>query len=102
LGNLLLAQRYPQRSGNKTVSLPPVIGVPPWLYMPLAKQAALRKDDLLEPVDQLLEDAQLLARQKGVAKGHKMRTDTTAVESNVHFPTDSALWETAFACSAAA
>src|SRR5437868_4887365 len=156
-----------------------------WLfYMPLAKQAALLKDDLLEPVDRLLEDAPLielvrhclgsrspastrtgrpsmapdrllrccvlkhlkgwsfrqlarelpcnliyrqfthfdaeatrdhsvfsrtfallspevtekihqrvvgLARQKGVAKGHKMRTDTTAVESNVHFPTDSAL-----------
>src|SRR5947199_670902 len=33
-----------------------------WLfYMPLAKQAALLKDDLLEPVDQLLEDAQLIA-----------------------------------------
>src|SRR5438552_14399073 len=32
-----------------------------WLfYMPLAKQAALLKDDLLEPVDQLLEDAQLI------------------------------------------
>ena len=32
-----------------------------WLfYMPLAKQAALRKDDLLEPVGQLLEDAQLI------------------------------------------
>ena len=32
-----------------------------WLfYMPLAKQAALLKDDLLEPVDQLLEDPQLI------------------------------------------
>src|SRR6516225_8622200 len=29
----------------------------PWLfYTPLAKQAALLKDDLLEPVDQLLDD----------------------------------------------
>jgi transposase, IS5 family len=156
-----------------------------WLfYMPLAKQAALLKDDLLEPVDQLLEDPQLielvrnclaarspasrrtgrsgiaadrllrccvlkhlkgwsfrelerelrsnliyrqfthfdaeatpdfttfsrtfallgpsvtekihqrvvgLARQEGAAEGHKLRTDTTAVETNVHFPTDSAL-----------
>src|SRR5437764_14512628 len=32
-----------------------------WLfYMPLAKQAALLKDDLLEPVDRLLEDAPLI------------------------------------------
>jgi transposase, IS5 family len=32
-----------------------------WLfYMPLAKQAALLKDDLLDPVDQLLEDPQLV------------------------------------------
>ena len=32
-----------------------------WLfYMPLAQQAALLKDDLLEPVDQLLEDPQLI------------------------------------------
>src|SRR5580704_6534270 len=33
----------------------------PWLfYMPLAKQAALLKDDLLEPVDQLLDDPQMI------------------------------------------
>ncbi len=152
--------------------------------MPLAKQAALLKDDLLEPVNQLLEDPQLielvrnclaarspastrtgrtsiapdrllrccvlkhlkgwsfralerelrsnliyrqfthfdaeatpdfstfsrtfallgpsitekihqrvvgLARQKGVAEGNKLRTDTTCVETSVHFPTDSTL-----------
>lgn len=156
-----------------------------WLfYTPLAKQAALLKDDLLEPVDQLLDDPQLIelvckrlasrrpastrigrkgiapdrllrscvlkhmkgwsfrdlerelrsnliyrrfthfdaeatpdfttfsrtfallgdsvtqqihhrvvgiARQQGVAEGHKLRTDTTCVETNVHFPTDSTL-----------
>ncbi|HEX8816495.1 MAG TPA: ISNCY family transposase [Terriglobales bacterium] len=156
-----------------------------WLfYLPLAKQAALLKDDLLDPVDQLLDDPALielvrqclatrspkstrtgrtslaadrllrccvlkhlkgwsfrnlerelrsnliyrqfthfdaeatpdfstfsrtfavlgpsvtekihqrvvrLARQKGVVEGKKLRTDTTAVETNVHFPTDSAL-----------
>jgi transposase, IS5 family len=156
-----------------------------WLfYMPLAKQAALLKDDLLEPVDHLLHDPQLLelvrhclatrcpastrtgrtgiapdrllrscvlkhlkgwsfrelerelrsnliyrrfthfdaeatpdfttfsrtfallgpsvtkkihqrvvglAGQQGVAEGHQLRTDTTAVETNVHYPTDSTL-----------
>ena len=32
-----------------------------WLfYTPLAKQAALLKDDLLQPVDQLLDDPQLI------------------------------------------
>jgi IS5 family transposase len=156
-----------------------------WLfYLPLAKQAALLKDDLLEPVDQLLDDPLLvdlvrsclaarhpaslrtgrpgiapdrllrccvlkhlkgwsfrdlerelrsnliyrrftrfdaettpdfttfsklfallspadtqqihqrvvgLAREQGVAPGRKLRTDTTCVESNVHYPTDSSL-----------
>jgi transposase len=156
-----------------------------WLfYLPLAKQAALLKDDLLEPVDQLLDDPLLvdlvrsclaarhpaslrtgrpgiapdrllrccvlkhlkgwsfrdlerelrsnliyrrftrfdaeatpdfttfsklfallspadtqqihqrvvgLAREQGVASGRKLRTDTTCVESNVHYPTDSSL-----------
>ncbi|HEX2696910.1 MAG TPA: ISNCY family transposase [Anaerolineales bacterium] len=156
-----------------------------WLfYMPLAKQAALLKDDLLESVDLLLDDPQLIelvrnclatrcpastrtgrtgiapdrllrccvlkhlkgwsfralerelrsnliyrqfthfdaeatpdfttfsrtfallgpsitkkihqrvvgiARQEGVAEGRKLRTDTTCVETNVHFPTDSSL-----------
>ena len=31
------------------------------------------------------------ARTTGVAKGRKLRTDTTVVESNVHYPTDSSL-----------
>jgi IS5 family transposase len=156
-----------------------------WLfYSPLALQAALLKDDLLEPVDQLLEDPALvdlvrqclatrrplstrtgreaiapdrllrccvmkhlkgwsfrdlerelrsnlvyrrfthfdaeatphfttfsrsfallspaitaeihqrvvaLACEQGAARGDKLRTDTTVVESNVHYPTDSSL-----------
>jgi IS5 family transposase len=156
-----------------------------WLfYLPLARQASLLKDDLLEPVDQLLDDPALvelvrqslatrragstrtgrrsiapdrllrccvvkhlkgwsfrelerevrsnlvyrrftrfdadatpdfstfsrtfallspalteqihqrvvgLAREQGVARGRKLRTDTTVVESNVHYPTDSTL-----------
>jgi IS5 family transposase len=32
-----------------------------------------------------------LAREQGVAQGRKLRTDTTAVESNIHYPTDSTL-----------
>jgi IS5 family transposase len=156
-----------------------------WLfYLPLARQAALLKDDLLEPVDQLLDDPALvewvrqslaarrprsgrtgrpsiapdrllrccvvkhlkgwsfrelerevrsnlvyrqftrfdaeatpdfttfsrtfallspavteqihqrvvgLAREQGVARGRKLRTDTTVVETNIHYPTDSTL-----------
>ena len=156
-----------------------------WLfYTPLAKQAALLKDDLLEPVDQLLDDPLLLdlvrdclakrcpaslctgrpgtaadrvlrcvvlkhlkgwsfralerelrcnliyrrfthfdaedtpdysafcklfkvlspevteqihhrvvgiAREQGAVRGNRMRTDSTAVETNVHYPTDSTL-----------
>lgn len=156
-----------------------------WLfYLPLARQASLLKDDLLEPVDQLLEDPALvelvrqslatrrprstrtgrpsiapdrllrccvvkhlkgwsfrelerevrsnlvyrqftrfdadatpdyttfsrtfallspalteqihqrvvgLAREQGAARGRKLRTDTTVVETNIHYPTDSTL-----------
>ena len=156
-----------------------------WLfYLPLAKQAALLKDDLLEPVDQLLDDPLLvdlvrdclagrrpasartgrpgiapdrllrccvlkhlkgwsfrdldrelrsnliyrrftrfdaeatptysafsrlfavlspavteqihqrvvgLAREQGAASGRKIRVDSTAIETNVHYPTDSTL-----------
>ena len=32
-----------------------------------------------------------LAKEQGVAKGAKLRTDTTAVETNIHYPTDSSL-----------
>jgi IS5 family transposase len=32
-----------------------------------------------------------LAREKGVVRGRKMRVDTTVVETNIHYPTDSAL-----------
>jgi IS5 family transposase len=33
----------------------------------------------------------LLAEEQGVAQGLKLRTDTTAVETNIHYPTDSSL-----------
>ncbi len=32
-----------------------------------------------------------LSRERGVARGRKLRSDTTVVESNVHYPTDSTL-----------
>lgn len=32
-----------------------------------------------------------LARQRGVIRGRKMRVDTTVVETNIHYPTDSGL-----------
>jgi transposase, IS5 family len=32
-----------------------------------------------------------IARQKGVVKGRRMRVDTTVVETNIHYPTDSSL-----------
>jgi IS5 family transposase len=32
-----------------------------------------------------------LARERGVVQGRKMRVDTTVVETNIHYPTDSSL-----------
>jgi len=32
-----------------------------------------------------------IAREKGIIKGRKMRVDTTVVETNIHYPTDSGL-----------
>jgi IS5 family transposase len=32
-----------------------------------------------------------MAQQRGVVKGRKMRVDTTEVETNIHYPTDSSL-----------
>ena len=32
-----------------------------------------------------------IAKEKEVVKGHKMRLDTTVVETNIHYPTDSSL-----------
>ena len=32
-----------------------------------------------------------LAREQGVVKGRKLRVDTTVVETNIHYPTDSSL-----------
>ena len=44
-----------------------------------------------EVVKQIHDRIVSIARQKGIAQGAKMRVDTTVVESNIHYPTDSSL-----------
>lgn len=44
-----------------------------------------------EVIAQLHERLVALAQEHGVAKGRKMRVDTTVVETNIHYPTDSSL-----------
>ena len=47
---------------------------------------------LLSPItEQIHQQVVRLASEQGVAQGRKLRTDTTVVESNVHYPTDSTL-----------
>jgi IS5 family transposase len=42
-------------------------------------------------VVQIHERMVVVAKEKGVVKGRKMRVDTTVVETNIHYPTDSSL-----------
>src|SRR5271157_2887808 len=42
-------------------------------------------------VKQIHERLVRLAQDKGVAEGRRMRVDTTVVETNIHYPTDSSL-----------
>jgi len=44
-----------------------------------------------EVVRDLHERLVALAREHGVVKGRKLRVDTTVVETNIHYPTDSSL-----------
>jgi hypothetical protein len=44
-----------------------------------------------EVIGELHERLMELARERGVVQERKMRVDTTVVETNVHYPTDSAL-----------
>ena len=44
-----------------------------------------------EVIAQLHERLVALAQEHGVVKGRKMRVDTTVVETNIHYPTDSGL-----------
>jgi transposase, IS5 family len=44
-----------------------------------------------EVIRELHERLMELARERGVLQGRKMRVDTTVVETNIHYPTDSSL-----------
>ena len=60
--------------------------------MPDAKTMA-RWGAVLGPpvIKQIHERMVAIARSKGVIEGRRMRVDTTVVETNVHYPTDSSL-----------
>src|SRR6202161_2462062 len=60
--------------------------------VPDAKTLA-RLGQLIEPkvIEQLHQRVVELARERGVTQGRKLRVDTTVVESNIHYPTDSSL-----------
>src|SRR6266508_3208632 len=44
-----------------------------------------------EVIKQIHERMVTIAQEKGVTEGRRMRVDTTVVETNVHYPTDSSL-----------
>jgi IS5 family transposase len=48
---------------------------------------AIGPETIRELHDRIVE----LARQRDVIRGRKMRVDTTVVETNIHYPTDSGL-----------
>jgi IS5 family transposase len=49
---------------------------------------ALLGPDVTQPI---LRRVVGIAREQGVARGHKIRVDTTVIETQVHYPTDSSL-----------
>jgi IS5 family transposase len=44
-----------------------------------------------EVIKQIHDRIVSIAKEKGIAQGAKMRVDTTVVETNIHYPTDSSL-----------
>jgi IS5 family transposase len=60
--------------------------------VPDAKTLA-RLGQLMGPkvIEQLHQRVVELAQERGVTRGKKLRVDTTVVESNIHYPTDSSL-----------
>jgi len=54
----------------------------------LAKIAKLLRPEVVEKVHRAIV---AIAKEKGVVPGRRMRVDTTVVETNIHYPTDSSL-----------
>src|SRR5438093_4058280 len=54
----------------------------------LIRLAHLLGPETLKPV---LERVVQLARQRGVTRGQRLRVDTTVVETDIHYPTDTSL-----------
>jgi transposase, IS5 family len=54
----------------------------------LARQARALGPEVIEKIHERMV---ALARENGVIQGRKMRVDTTVVETNIHYPTDSSL-----------
>ena len=57
-------------------------------YSTFSRNLALLSPELTEKIHARVVG---IAREEGVARGRKLRTDTTVVESNIHYPTDSSL-----------
>lgn len=60
----------------------------PWKWTTLQMNIKRLKPSTLESINRILVR---LAREAGIETGNKIRTDCTAVESNIHAPTDSSL-----------
>jgi transposase, IS5 family len=54
----------------------------------LARIAQVLGGEVIEKIHRRLVE---IARNRGVVKGRQMRVDTTVVETNIHYPTDSSL-----------
>jgi transposase, IS5 family len=57
-------------------------------YSILSRYENLIPEETLHRINDLLVNA---AKGKGISKGNKLRIDTTVVQSNIHYPTDSSL-----------
>jgi IS5 family transposase len=56
----------------------------------IGKIAKLLGPEAVEQVHRRLIE---MARQEGAIKGQRLRVDTTVVETNIHYPTDSSFAE---------